>query len=285
MNVYQIITNKIIEQLEKGCVPWHRPWSGTPKNIDSGKAYRGINHFLLGGADFSSPYWLTFKQCKNKGGHIKAGSKSSTVVFWKFSGKNTNEADEDEQSTSAPILRYYRVFNLDQCEGITAPNDETSKQIDFKPIEAAENIVTAYKDAPTLSHKGFRAFYRPSSDSVQMPQPESFDSEEEYYSTLFHELSHSVGHPKRLNRKSMSDYCPFGSTNYSKEELIAEMSAAFLCGEAKIENKTIDNSAAYIESWIRKFKDKPKMLILAAAQAQKAADYILNKNQDRKINP
>lgn len=276
MNVYEIITHKIIEQLEKGCVPWHRPWNGTPKNLDSGKAYRGINTFLLGNSDFSSSYWLTFKQCKNKGGSIQAGAKSTPVVFWKFFEKETEE--ENEEKTSTPLLRYYRVFNLDQCEGIEAPKDDIKEQINFKPIETAEEIVAAYKDAPALTHVGTRACYAPPTDTVKMPLATTFNSEEAYYSTLFHEFTHSTGHESRLKRKNITDLCPFGSTNYSKEELIAEMGAAFLCGEAKIENKTIDNSAAYIESWIRKFKDKPKMLIMAAAQAQKAADHILNKN-------
>jgi len=227
---------------------------------------------MLGCLGFSSPYWLTFKQCKAKGGSIKAGSKATPVILWKFLEEEDSETGETE---SVPMLRYYKVFNVDQCEGIEAPLDENAETIDFQPIEEAEKILSGYKGSPEVRHAEARAYYQPASDKINMPKPEIFSSEEEYYSTLFHELTHSTGHETRLNRKTLTDLCPFGSTNYSKEELIAEMGAAFLCGHAGIKNKTIDNSAAYIREWVRKFKDKPKMVVTAAAQAQKAADLIL----------
>lgn len=275
MTVYEMMTDRIIAQLEKGTVPWQKPWNGTtglPKNLQSGKVYRGINLFMLGCSGFASPYWLTFKQCKAKGGSIKAGSKATPVIFWKFLEKENSETGETD---SIPMLRYYQVFNVDQCGGIEAPDEEEAETIDFQPIEEAENIVKGFKASPKLTHEEARAYYRPCSDMINMPKAETFRTEEEYYSTLFHEMTHSTGHEARLNRKTITDLCPFGSTNYSKEELIAEMGAAFLCGHAGIENKTIDNSAAYIQHWVRKFKDKPKMVVTAAAQAQKAADFIL----------
>jgi antirestriction protein ArdC len=170
------------------------------------------------------------------------------------------------------MLRYYTVFNLEQTTGIETPM-ELHKQT-FQPIERCEALVTSMPQRPTLHHGEPRAYYRPSVDAINMPRPELFDSPEEYYSTLFHELTHSTGHARRLNRPTLTDLCPFGSTNYSKEELVAEMGAAFLCGICGIENRTVDNSAAYIASWLRVLKHDKQMVILAAAQAQRAADFI-----------
>jgi len=205
-----------------------------------------------------------------------AGSKATPVIFWKFLDKEDSESGKTE---SIPLLRYYRVFNVDQCEGIEAPRDENAETINFKPVEEAEEIVRGYKGSPEVRHNEARAYYLPASDMINMPKPETFSSEEEYYSTLFHEMTHSTGHETRLNRKTLTDLCPFGSTNYSKEELIAEMGAAFLCDHAGIENRTIDNSAAYIRGWVRKFKDKPKLVVNATAQAQEAADLILGRGK------
>ena len=171
-----------------------------------------------------------------------------------------------------PLLRYYTVFNLEQTTGIETPM-EPHKQT-FQPIERCEALVASMPQRPTLHHGEPRAYYRPLVDAINMPRPELFDSPEEYYSTLFHEMTHSTGHERRLNRPTLTDLCPFGSTNYSKEELVAEMGAAFLCGVCGIENRTVDNSAAYIASWLRVLKNDKQMVILAAAQAQRAADFI-----------
>lgn len=277
--VYEIITEKIIEQLEQGTVPWHKPWiSEYPKNLISKKEYRGINVFLLGASKYSSPYWLSYKQAKQLGGNVKKGEKSTIVVFWKqIKVKDKNPDNTEETKKTIPFLRYYRVFNVEQCENIDEKKiPVTEINPDFQPIAACEETVMNMQNKPEIRYQDSRAFYHPSGDYVNMPNPKTFQKEEFYYSVLFHELGHSTGHKSRLARKDF-DKGFFGNEVYSKEELCAEMTAAFLCGHHKIEMKTIDNSAAYIKSWLRKLKDDVKMIVLAAAQAQKAADYILNR--------
>ena len=276
--IYEMITDKIIEQLEKGTVPWRLPWNGYikgfPQNFTSKKEYRGINIFLLKLAMRSTPYWVTFKQAADLKGRVKKGEKGFPVVFWKWLESTDKETGEKKQ---VPLLRYYTVFNLDQCEGIELPEIDQPETREFSPIEKAEKIIADMPNRPIINHNEARAYYRPSADMVNMPKKELFLTDAEYYSTMFHELAHSTGHISRLNRESELKNHMFGSADYSKEELIAEMGAAFLCAESSIENETIENSAAYIAGWLRKFKDDKKILIQAAGKAQKAADYILNK--------
>lgn len=281
MNVYEIITEQIIDRLEKGDIPWHQPWigAGYPKNLVSKKDYRGINIFLLACSKYASPYWLSYKQCQDLGGHVRKGEKSTMVVFWKQIKVKGVEQDSDITEKTIPMLRYYRVFNVEQCDGLEKKLPASNINPDFQPIAACEQVVSGMQNKPTIEHRENRAYYRPSTDMVNMPQNNNFVNPEYYYSVLFHELGHATGHEKRLARKDYAEGC-FGSETYSKEELVAEMTAAFLCGYCQIENKTIDNSASYIKSWLRKFKDDAKMVILAAAAAQKAADYILNRKFD-----
>jgi len=273
--VYEIITEKIIERLNAGEVPWHKPWTGAgmPKNLVSKKEYRGINAFLLACQGYTSPYWLTFKQCKALGGSVQKGAKSTVIVFWKQ--VQITDKETEEQKT-IPMLRYYRVFNADQCTGLGEKVPVAKVNPDFQPITECENIVNGMQNKPAITHQDPRAYYRPSTDTVNMPNKKTFVKPEFYYSVLFHELGHSTGHKDRLGRKDFSEV-NFGSQTYSKEELVAEMTAAFCCGHAGIENKTLENSTAYIQGWARKFKDNVKMVVLAAAGAQKAADYILNR--------
>jgi antirestriction protein ArdC len=282
-DVYGIITEQILDALEKGCVPWHKPWKSAsewPRNFSSGKRYRGLNVFVLHMTaltkGYSSPYWLTFKQAKAKGGSVRKGESSTLVTFWKRIDKDVEKEDGTIEKDSYFLLRYYRVFNVEQCEGLELPEPEGPVK-ELRAIEACENIVRGMPSLPMINFGGGRACYIPSQDMICMPLAADFDGAPEYYSTLFHELTHSTGHESRLNRDTIVDLQPFGTTNYSKEELIAEMGAAFLCGEAGIENKTIDNSAAYIANWAKKFKDKPKMVVCAAAAAQKAVDHILDR--------
>lgn len=274
-NLYEQITNTIIKRMEAGIIPWHKPWEtgvSAPSNI-SGHFYRGINFWNLLLYDYPSPFWLTFNQISQLGGKVKKGEKGTMVVFWKLLS-----AEQDEQVKRIPLLKYYYVFNVSQAEGLTdikLPAHPEPFNNDFTPLEKAENIINSWPDAPLLTHGGDRAFYSPGLDTVTMPLAKHFRSSEEYYSTLFHEFTHSTGHRSRLNRhESIKDH-KFGSKDYSHEELVAEMGAAFLCGVTGIENKTIDNSTAYIQSWIRTFKNDPKVLVIAASQAQKACDYIL----------
>jgi len=272
-SVYEVITNRIIEQLEKGTAPWHKPWAapglaGMPQNFISKKSYRGINLWLLSATGYSSPAFLTFKQAAGLGGKVKTGEKGWPVIFWKF-------GQDDSTDKSWAFCRYYTVFNVSQCEGLQLPISPAPAGPEVPAIEVCETIVESWANRPPINHGGDRACYSPSRDVVTMPERNSFCSPEEYYSTLFHELTHSTGHDKRLKRPGVTDICPFGTTNYSREELVAEMGAAFLCGFAGIENKTIDNSAAYIASWLKRLKDDSKLVITAAQQAQKACDSIL----------
>jgi antirestriction protein ArdC len=277
MNVYKIITDQIIEKLQEGTIPWHMSWSSDgPKNLISAKPYRGINVFLLGSLGYMSPYWLTFKQARSLGGYVNKGEKGTPVVFWKTYKKNEIDPDTRKvKEASRFVLRYYRVFNIEQC---TLPAEEvpqadpTTKE--FDPIPKAESVVEAMPNAPEITHQSQRAWYSPLLDVVNMPRPESFDTPENYYSTLFHELTHSTGHKSRLNRKGISDPVRFGSHSYSKEELIAEMGAAFLSGHCGIDDRILDNSAAYINGWLGRLRNDPKLVVMAAAKAQKSSDYI-----------
>lgn len=276
-DVYKIVNDKIMELLEAGTVPWHKPWQSStsmPKNLVSKRGYRGVNLFMLACQPFSSPYWMTYKQATDLGGHVKKGEKSTPVIFWKMLDKD--DATSDKATTGKiPLLRYYSVFNADQCEEITTPPTEEISN-PFTPIETAENIFLGMPMKPEIKYGGGRAYYSPTLDYIQLPKKTAFDTEAGYYNTLFHECCHASGHSKRLGRKSILEPSYFGSHEYSKEELIAETGAAFLCGHAGIEGNTIENSAAYIAGWLKALKNDRTLLIHAAAQGHKAADYILN---------
>lgn len=294
--VYEIITDQILNQLEQGTVPWRKPWNHTgnvefdwPKNLASKRPYSGINVFMLSCSPFSSPFWLTFKQAAALGGNIKKGEKGYPVIFWKIQKKSTRNANGEKEELTLPILRYYTVFNIDQCENIDLAKIPTCpaelEEIEFSPIEAAQAIIDNMKHKPQINHynNSDRACYSPTFDQIKMPAPEQFPQPEHYYSAIFHELSHSTGHSKRLNRKEITESSFYGSHDYSKEELVAEFSAAFLCGISGIEKNTLENSAAYIKGWSTKLRSNPKWAVHAAAAAQKSADMIQNiKKQEYK---
>lgn len=272
-DAYQVITDRIIELLEKGTVPWHKPWTGggEARNLVSKRPYRGINSFLLNISGFASPFWLTLNQANKLGGKVKKGSRSTPVVFWKWVEKDDPVTGE---KVKHPFLRYYRVFNLEQTEGITAATEEEAPVNPFTPIERCQQLIESMADRPVIQHQQQAAWYRPKVDLINLPRPESFEKPEEYYCTLFHELAHATGHPSRLNRPSLTDMAPFGTSNYSREELVAEMAAAMLCGITNIESRTLDNSAAYIAGWLKRLRDDRRLVVVAAGQAQRAADYI-----------
>ena len=279
-NVYEIVTERILEKLEQGTVPWHKPWSGggCPKNLISGKEYRGVNVWLLGSQDYSSPFWVSYKQAKQLGGTVRKGERSTPCIFWKFLNRDTeNSVTGETETKQIPLVRYYSVFNVEQCDGITHKRLEakTEEPAPFNPIEAAEAIVASYPDAPSISQDGRgSAYYRPATDSIHMPR-ESFDSEGAYYATLFHEMTHSTGHESRLARPGVTNPIRHASHEYSQEELVAEMTAAFLLAEARIDSESLtDNSASYIQCWLKALKNDPKLVVLAGAQAQRAVDHI-----------
>ena len=276
-SVYQLITDKIIAQLESGVAPWRKPWRcEPPANLVSGKEYRGINPFLLASQGYGSRYWVTFNQANKLGGHVKKGEKSSLVTFWNIGEEKIIKNAEGKDRKSKPILlRYYSVFNIEQTEGIADKLGLGNAAPRIPNIEACEAIVSGMPHAPAMDQSD-KAWYRPSNDTVGMPSKSLFGSAEEYYSTLFHELTHSTGHGSRVGREGIEQLNTFGSESYSREELIAEMGAAFLCGLTGIAPATIPNSAAYLKHWIERLRGDSKLLVSAASAAQKAADYIRN---------
>jgi antirestriction protein ArdC len=225
--------------------------------------------FLLSSSGYGSPYWLTYKQANERRGHVRKGEHGTKVVFWKIGTREVENADGETNEKTSVLLRYYTVFNVEQCDGIDAPDGERV----VNPIEECERIVSQMPNPPAMEQDA-RAWYKPSTDTVGMPSRNAFNSAEEYYSTLFHELTHSTGHSSRIGRDGIEKLNTFGSESYSKEELIAEMGAAMLCGVAGIERMTLSNSAAYLRSWIDVLKSDSRMVVSAASQAQKAADYI-----------
>ena len=289
MDLFQIITDRIVAELEQGIIPWQKPWSGTQGAIShtTGKRYSLLNQMLLG---CRSGEFITFKEAQREGGHIRKGEKASIIVFWKFlenakrddSGDVVIGADGKPIMESVPFLRYYNVFHLDQCEGIQPRfAEEATPGESLSPDEAAEHIVQDYVQRSgvklTIQHSD-RAFYRPLTDSVTVPELVQFTSVSEYYSTLFHELTHSTGHASRLNRLS-KEAC-FGSEAYSKEELIAELGAAFLVNHAGLETDgSFCNSAGYIQSWLKALKDDKRLIVSAAGKADKAVAMILNSTE------
>ena len=280
-DIYAEVTTKIVAMLEAGVVPWRSPIlgqgkNGWPKNLDSGKPYRGVNVFLLAftswAKGYESAHWLTFNQAKGMGGSVKKGEKSSMVVFWKQ--YETRDAKTDKLVT-IPVLRYFNVFNVQQCEGVPVPDAPKYEPTAFSPIQAAEAIVNGYEGRPEIEHTGSKAYYVPKNDAIHIPTPSRFTSSEEYYGTLFHELAHSTGHNTRLGRGIDTESHSFRSPEYAREELVAEMASAFLCGHAGIVPATVENSAAYIGGWIKTLKGDKRLAVVAAGAGQRAADWIM----------
>jgi len=277
---YDVITDRIIDALDKGIVPWRKPWNLPPgtdhQNAFSKHAYRGINRFVLGMSAFDDNRWATFKQIKDNGGHIRRGEKGTPVVFWKFLEVERENQDGEATTNTIPMLRYYTVFNVSQADGLDLPTIETTGPT-FDAVDAAEKIVANMTDRPHMDHNGGdRAYYIPSLDQIHLPPRKAFSGAQEYYSTAFHELGHSTGHESRLNRRGLeTGVAAFGSPVYSREELVAEFTSAFLCHASGIEN-TIENSTAYVQSWLKALKNDSRIAVVAASQAQRAADYITN---------
>jgi antirestriction protein ArdC len=275
-SAYQVITDRILDKLREGVVPWHKPWAGAqgwPKSLASNKRYRGVNCFLLACLGHEQPYYLTYKQAQAMGGNVRKGQHGFPVVFWtewETRDRATGEA------TKVPVLRYYTVFNVDQCEGVDYEPVTVATYL-HDPIAAAEMLISDSAVQPTISHGFTRACYVPVADRIELPNAERFETREHYYSTLLHELTHATGAASRLNRDGIAKGALFGSDSNAREELIAEMGAAFLCGECGIVDRVIDNSASYIDGWRARLSRDPKLVIQAASAAQKAADLVLGR--------
>lgn len=275
-DIYEMVTNRIIEQLEKGYIPWQKPWTGVHDgayNRISNKLYSLLNQMLLS----KTGEYASFKQWTELGGHIRKGEKAEIVTFWKIQQIEEENEDGEKIIKQLPLLRYYNVFHISQVEGVEPKSIDLNE---LQPIEEAERIKTKYmqrEHIKILEKVTDKAFYSPSLDYIQVPCKEQYQNIEEFYSTLFHEMTHSTGHKVRLDREDVKDCVYFGSENYSKEELCAELGSAFLINKLGIaSSKSFTNSTAYIQSWLRVLKNDKKFIISASSRAEKAVKYILN---------
>ena len=283
INVYEKVTNRVIEQMSKGIVPWQKPWKsatdgGEAISYTSRKPYSLLNQMLLG----KPGEYLTFKQVKELGGNIRKGAKAEFVVFFTFVEKKEVNADGEENETRYPILRYYNVFHIDDCEGVETKFKTGDAEVKEEPkgIEFCDSIVSDYSERTNLKvtiMESNGAYYSPSRDEVVCPTMSQHDSPEDFYSTLFHELTHSTGHKSRLDRLQSSGNFSMRSNSYSREELIAEMGSAMLVSHCGIDTeKVFRNSVAYLQNWVKAFKDDVQMIVWAASRAEKAVKLILN---------
>lgn len=293
-NIYEQITSKIIEQLENGIIPWQKPWinqtgAGCISHAN-GKPYSLLNQMLLG---CRAGEWLTYNQIQAEGGSIKKGEKASMVVFWTFVEKYELEAVCDDKGNQLdgdkgvrkvvtgyyPILKSYYVFHIEQCEGIEPKYHNEAIQYEHTPIEEAERVAMEYIAREQIKleiQNGDRACYNPLLDRVRIPEMSQYAVVEEYYSTMFHELTHSTGHSKRLNRDGIAGVHFFGDEGYSKEELVAEMGAAYMCQSLGLEcDKAFKNSIGYIQSWLRELKNDKRLIVSAAAKAEAAVKFMM----------
>lgn len=280
-DVYKKITDKMIESLKNGTVPWHKPWKGYPANAITGRNYSGINLLLLADltGKYGSPYFLTFNQAKNAGGHVLLNEKGHLIVYWQLIQKEVEDEDGNIKVKKFPYIKLHYVYNIKQCGKLDKLEQKLSLQKNDEIIEP-ECVVSEYLngDGPSLEFTGLRACYSPNLDVVRMPKMDLFDSSKHYYSTLFHEVIHSTGHEKRLNR-FVKKNANFGSFEYSLEELVAELGSSFLRHQTGIEDESIfNNSVAYVENWLQALQEDPKMIIVASSKAQKAVDLVLKRN-------
>ena len=281
-DLYQEVTDAVIAALERGTVPWRRPWrepgDGLQRNLLSRRPYRGINQLVLPLAGHGSPWWLTFKQALALEGCVRKGERGTLVTFWKQLSLREEDDAGEAVVRAVPLLRHYVVFNLDQCDGIDPPHDEPRP--DFDPIADAQAVIEGMPSPPRVTHGSASASYSPAHDRVRLPVPEAFVSPSAYYATAFHELGHATGHRSRLARKEvMAPEHPFGSPGYAREELVAEMSAAMLCATVGIGSLTVESSASYIAAWLEAIRADRKLVVVAGARAQRAADCILGSRE------
>lgn len=275
-NVYQIVTDRIIEQLEQGVIPWHKPWTGVRNkafNRVSRKPYSLLNQMLLK----HDGEYASFKQWTDLGGKIRKGEKAEIIVFWKMLEVEEENKDGELEKKVIPYLRYISVFHISQVDGVK-PLETPFHEVE--PIADADKIIIDYitREAINFNEQASNeAYYSPNKDTVVVPMKEQYQHINEYYSTTFHELIHSTGHKKRLNRLETSTVASFGSETYSKEELVAEIGSATLLNILEIETqRTFTNSVAYIQNWLTVLRNDNRFIISASSQAEKAIDYILN---------
>lgn len=280
-SLYQTITDRIVEYLKQGVIPWRKSWSnlGPPMNAISKHPYSGINLWLLMGLNYESNLYLTYDQVQKVGGTVNRGEKGHLVTFWMLWDRGQKEG-EQEASEKIPFLRYYKVFNIDQCSGIPVSIRESHYSWDILPVAVCEGIVQSMPNRPEIRFDKPRPFYHRKEDYINMPPMKRFRHSDAYYSVLFHEMVHSTGHQSRLARRTVTNTSGFGSEPYSFEELIAELGSCYLCSHAGIGQNKLSNSAAYIQGWLKQLQNNYTYIVLASSQAQRAVNYILNKQND-----
>ena len=290
---YKLVTDTIIEQLEKGVVPWRRPWRrdvGKPRNFTTGHEYHGVNVILLNCRRFASPYWMTWNQIKMRGGSVLKGERASLVVKYGTFKKKVHGEDSNGEEKKGYYLKGYRVFNALQTKDVEFPAVPSVPEATTDIVLARAEEIVKMMPTPPAIQEGVttQASYLRATDIVDMPGRGSFDTLEAFYGTLFHELIHATGHESRLNRKSLIEHDGFGGKVYSEEELVAEMGAAFLGADVDIVRDDYEQSAAYLQSWITVLgkEDRRRWIVRAANQAGKAADFILGRNaEDSSLAP
>jgi len=272
VDVNQKLTDKIIEMLDAGVVPWHKPWATSPAiNAITGRRYKGINVWLLAANTYTDPRWITYNKAKEFGGQVRKGETSTFIVLW----MPFTTQDKDGNDVKRFYLKYYNVFNVEQIDDLDTsklyklPNNTLTVK---ESQEAADAIIAGMPNPPRIEYGGDVASYRLTSDVVNMPKMEVFESADAFYSSHFHELTHSTRGARRLNRDNEPN--EFGCENYAKEELVAEFGSSFLCAHAGI-NTTLENSAAYIANWRTKLSEDKTLVMSAASKGEKAANYIL----------
>jgi len=272
IDIHKKVTDDIVAALEAGAAPWQKAWStsgfgGLPTRV-TGERYRGINVLILWLQGRSAPTWMTYKQAQELGGNVRKGEKGTGITFFKPL-KVTDKVTEEEKTI--PLIKTYTVFNVEQIDGLPArfyPTPAEKLNGDSRTDEVEAYIAGTQA---TVNHGGDRAFYRPSTDEVHMPEFDQFESAEAYYGTMLHELVHWTSHKSRLDRDLGKK---FGDTGYAREELVAEIGAAFLTATLGIENTVREDHASYVANWLKVLKDDKKAVFKAAAAAQVAADYL-----------
>lgn len=288
MNVYEMVTARIVEEMSKGNIPWQKPWKGAKGcaadyaiSYTSRRAYSILNQWLLG----EPGEYLTFNQIQALGGKLKRGSKSRMVVFYtKAKYIKKDEETGEEKEVTYPLLKYYNVFHINQTEGIPS-KVKADEEVAIETDLTADAVIADYVQREGIKFynkmQSDRAYYQPSADMVVVSMPEQYTEIAEYYSTTFHELTHSTMKKSRCDREMENADAFFGNHSYSREELVAEMGAAMICSRLGLAiDKSLRNSAAYIQGWIKTFKGDPKMIVWASSRAEKAARYILNEKGD-----
>ncbi len=273
------MNDRILAALEQGIIPWKRPWTGRlSTNYDTGKEYRGVNILALGIAEmvrgYSNPYWMTFRQAQKHSGHIKRGEKATYIVFSEKKVKEVQKEDGTKEERVFHFVRSFPVFNWEQTEGVPKKDGVAALDPDRDLIEVCNSIMSGMPNPPAYRESGSSAYYVPKEDLVNLPSIGTFRTTEGYAATKFHEYGHATGHESRLNRPGIMTIAAFGGEDYSFEELVAELTSAYLCARNGIDN-TLENSSAYIQHWLKALKDDKTMLMKASGKATAAVEYIL----------